>query len=295
MANIEDQAELSGVLANAIDLHVHAGPSFFDRKYDSIELAQECRDIGLGGIVLKSHFGNTNAQVTMARKRNPGVGLFSSVTLNSFIGGFNPVAVEYAIASGARIVWMPTFSAANFCPEGIGRDFTFSRTELRAITEDGSLKDAVIDVLRTLDDSERRVTLGNGHLSLEETEAILDSIESMGLDIPFLVTHADFSFMGIPPEKQVELAERGAFLEKCYLPVVYGDITIDQMVDTIRKIGIEQCVLSTDHGQANNTSPPEAYLEFLTSLRNQGITETELEEMAVSTARRILDPHNSTE
>jgi len=44
----------------------------------------------------------------------------------------------------------------------------------------------------------------------------------MGLSVPYLVTHADFEFMGLDTETQTRLADRGAILEKCYLPVVHG-------------------------------------------------------------------------
>ncbi len=44
--------------------------------------------------------------------------LISGVPLNNTVGGFNPYAVEHGIKLGARIVWMPTFSAANHLRHG---------------------------------------------------------------------------------------------------------------------------------------------------------------------------------
>lgn len=274
----------------AIDLHVHAGPSYFDRKHDAIELAEVVADAGMGGVVIKSHLGNTHKAAGLADSRVEGVDVYSSSVLNSFVGGFNPTAVESALATDARVIWLPTFSAANFGPEVIGREFPFSNQNLTALDEEGDLKDEVRDVLATLADADRKVTLGNGHLGREESFAVLDAMEEMGLDVPYLVTHADFDFMGLTLEDQLAFADRGAVIEKCYLTHRMGDVTVEELVESIDAIGPEQCVLSTDHGQADNASPPEAYGEFVDVLLDAGVSETDIEQMAVDTPRRLLDP-----
>lgn len=274
-------------LTGAIDVHVHAGPSFFDRKYDAIELAEVAAEANMGGFVLKSHFGDTHKPARLAGRRAD-VNVYSSVTLNSFVGGFNPVAVEHALETGARVVWLPTFSAANFQPEGIGRQFPFSRQSLRAVDDDGRLLDDVRAVLEVLADADRQVALGNGHLSRGESFAVLEEMEAMGLSVPYLVTHADFPFMGLSVEDQVELAERGAIIEKCYLPVVHGDITVREVVESVAAIGAERCVLSTDHGQADNESPPGAYAVFVDRLRDAGMDDRAIRALTRETPRRLL-------
>ncbi len=277
-------------LTGAIDVHVHAGPSFFDRKHDAVELANTAEKRGMGGLVLKSHFGSTHKPARLAEARTNNLDVYSSVTLNSFVGGFNPVAVEHAIATEARVVWFPTFSAANFDAGGIGRDFPFSNQSLRVIDDDGEVKDEVREVLETIAEAERPITVGNGHISKEETFSLLDTIEEMGISTPYLVTHADFPFMGLSIADQIELAERGAILEKCYLPVVHGDINIIDVAESIRDIGPSQCVLSTDHGQLNNASPPEAYWEFVGRLQEVGLRERELTTLTSETPAHIVNP-----
>lgn len=274
-------------LADTIDVHVHAGPSFFERKYDAVELAQVAAEADMNGLVLKSHFGDTYKPAQLAAQRAD-IDVYSSVTLNSFVGGFNPVAVEHALTTGARIVWLPTFSAANFQPEGIGRQFPFSRQSLRAIDENGELTSAARSVLETLADADRHIALGNGHLSREESFAILDEMESMGLSLPYFITHADFPFMGLSIEDQVELAERGGIIEKCYLPVVHGDVTVEEVVESVNEIGAERCVLSTDHGQADNESPPEAYAAFVAQLRDNQMGDEAIRALTRDTPRRLL-------
>ncbi|WP_254525905.1 DUF6282 family protein [Natrinema caseinilyticum] len=271
----------------AIDIHVHAGPSYFDRKHDAIDLAELYADAGMRGFVLKSHFGDTHKPARMAAERVPSLEVYSSITLNSFVGGFNPTAVEHALETGARVVWLPTFSAANFDPSGIGRGFPFSNQSLTAL-EDGTLRPDVRDVLETLADHDEHVALGNGHLAPEESVAVLDAMEEMGLSIPYLVTHADFGFMGLSLEDQLEMADRGAIVEKCYLPVLHGDVSLAELASSIEAIGPDRCVLSTDHGQADNESPPDAYGSFVDELRATGLDADALEAITAGTPTRLL-------
>jgi len=269
-------------LHDAIDVHVHAAPSFFDRKLDVFALAEAYRDADLGGFVLKSHFGNTHVPARLATSRVPEVDVYSSTTLNSFVGGFNRTAVEHAIATDARVVWLPTFSSANFEPGSVDRVFPFSDQSLRVLTDEGEVKPAIVDIVETVADADRRVVLGNGHVSREETLAVLELIENRGFDVPYLVTHADFEFMGLSVDDQAQLAERGATVEKCFLPVVHGDVTVGEMVESIDAVGADRCVLSTDHGQPDNAEPPTAFRTFMERLTDAGLSSADLDRLVVA-------------
>lgn len=271
----------------AIDIHVHAGPSYFDRFYDSIALARDLQETPMTGVVLKSHFGSTFEQAVLAADRVSGVELFPSMTLNTFTGGFNPSAAELALETGAVVLWMPTFSAANF-HGSYGREYPFTNQSLTVFEEAGTVRDDVRTVFETIANASQDIAIGNGHLAPDETTALLDLMEELGLDVPFLVTHADFEFMGLSVDDQTLLADRGAFIEKTYLPIIHGDISIDQMVTSINEIGSEQCVLSTDHGQRQNAPPPQSYGTFLADLRHAGVDDADIEVMSVRTPRELL-------
>jgi hypothetical protein len=271
----------------AIDFHVHASPSLWERKHSAVELARRAVESDLGGFVLKSHFWNTAPMAGLAADRVPDVNIYSSIALNTFVGGFNPSAVELAIETGVSVVWLPTFSAANF---STGRHFPFSGQNLRALTDDGELCDDAREVLTTVADADRRIVLGNGHLAPEETYAVLDALEEMGADVPYLVTHPESAFMRLSPEDQVDLAERGAYLEKCYLPVTKGDVSVETMVETIKEVSPERCVLSTDYGQPDNLSPPEGLWEFSERLVEAGLSTGDVATMALDTPQSLLNP-----
>jgi hypothetical protein len=261
----------------AIDVHVHAAPSLWERIHDVPTLLERVRDSPLGGVVLKSHFGNTFEAVRLGRAAVPDVDVYSSLTLNTFVGGLNPSAVELAVETGASVVWLPTFSAANFETD---RPYPFRGQTLTVTDDAGDLRPELLEILDVLDDADRRLVLGNGHVSPAETDAVLDAIDERGTDVDYLVTHPDSAFMGLSLADQIDLANRGAYVEKCYLPVVKGDVTIEAMAEGIAEIGAERCVLSTDHGQPTNQSPPDAYAAFVERLRRHGVSASAVERMS---------------
>ena len=105
------------LLRGAVDLHHHGFPEFTldhpTRLDDAAELAH-ARAAGMAGIVLKSHFfPTTTAAWRLNRELGGGIEAFPSITLNPCAGGFSPLALEAAARQGARVVYMPTWGAAN--------------------------------------------------------------------------------------------------------------------------------------------------------------------------------------
>ena len=90
-----------------VDLHVHAAPSLWERKHNVFELARRYRDVDAAGFVLKSHFGTTFPQASLAAARVPEVDIHGALALNSFVGGFTPDAVTLAAENGCSVVWFP--------------------------------------------------------------------------------------------------------------------------------------------------------------------------------------------
>jgi len=271
-----------------LDVHVHAGPSIFERKLDAIELAEELTASSLGGAILKSHFGSTVPHCRPASSCVPDVELYLSITLNEFVGGIRPPAVEAALATGVRLIWFPTFSAAAFTLEEITIPLFAMEGELTVFDGDGEVSDEVRQILSLVVDTEPSPAIGSEHLSSTEIFAVLNVIENTGLDIDYVVTHPDFDFVGLTDPDQHELAERGAFFEKCFLPVVTGDVSIETVVEHVREFGANQCVLSTDHGQPSYRSPPNAFERFVAELRESGLSAREVERSAVTTPRKML-------
>ena len=94
-------------------MHVHTGPDLLPRSASDLDLAYRCRERGLAGFVIKSHYVPSAPRAALVRSLVPDIKALGSVTLNAAIGGINTVAVEIAAREGARIVWMPTFDSVN--------------------------------------------------------------------------------------------------------------------------------------------------------------------------------------
>src|SRR3954447_12529903 len=117
---VSDRAR--ALLRGAIDTHVHTSPDVVGRKIDDLSLARRCRELGLGGFLMKSHYTSTAERASVVRAAVPGVEVLGSLTLNRAVGGMNAVAVEIAAREGARIVWFPTVSSENEQHEVLAAD-----------------------------------------------------------------------------------------------------------------------------------------------------------------------------
>src|SRR6266581_7177104 len=84
------------LVRGAYDLHVHTGPDLLPRSASDLDLAYRCRERGLAGFVIKSHYVPSAPRAALVRLLVPEVQVLGSVVLNAAIGGINPVAVEIA-------------------------------------------------------------------------------------------------------------------------------------------------------------------------------------------------------
>src|SRR6476659_4418445 len=108
-------AEVSALLVGAIDLHCHSGPAAMPRILDHHEALMDCAAAKFAALVYKDHFYLGTAHAMILEKLFPqtNVKLYSGIARNNARGCINPHAVNHAINIGARIVWLPTLSAAN--------------------------------------------------------------------------------------------------------------------------------------------------------------------------------------
>src|SRR4051794_14343467 len=107
--------EIAKLLVGAIDLHCHSGPAAMPRILDHHEALMDCAKAKFSALVYKDHFylGTSHAMILEKLFPETNVKLFSGIALNNASGGINPHAVNHAINIGAKIVWLPTLSAAN--------------------------------------------------------------------------------------------------------------------------------------------------------------------------------------
>jgi hypothetical protein len=279
--------DLDELLHGAIDMHIHAGPDVIPRRLDALETARQAREAGMRAIVLKNHFYPTAPLVEMVKKLVPGIEVFGSLCLDHEVGGLNAYAVKNSAQMGARIVWMPTFSAANSrksAAQGAGGE------GLSILDVQGRLRPEVAPILKLI--KQYNMVLATGHISPLEAEVLIAEAVKEGIS-KLMITHPLEPGISNQPFTQEVLqrwVQLGAYIELTFLgllPTGAGNSPAG-MVEAIKGIGAGYFIMSTDLGQANNPPPAEGMRMFIATLLNKGITREEIEAMVKVNPGQLL-------
>jgi len=286
-----DIGGIDDILCGSIDMHVHHGPdSLLERRLDALETAKQAREFGMRGIVLKSHDYPTAALAYLVNQLVPEVSTFGSLCLDYESGGLNTFTVETSAKLGARVVWMPTFSAVNSRSKAADLLGIKLPGEGIPILRGGKLAPEVTDILHIIKDYD--IILASGHLSPEEIFALVKEAKRIGL-LKVIITHPlergvveEFLDM----EAQQQLANEGAFIEHCFLSLMPtgGKLDPSQMVAAIRAVGAEHCIMSTDFGQIYHPPVPEGMRMFIGTMLRYGLTQAEIELMVKVNPTQLL-------
>ncbi|MDY6854885.1 MAG: DUF6282 family protein [Thermodesulfobacteriota bacterium] len=297
--------DIDYMIKNSYDLHFHVGPDILPRKYNVQQLIQK-EEGNIAGIVLKSHSFPTITEIVGSKDMDYHLKLFGSITMNYFMGGFNPSAI-YASSIMSKnypiIVWFPTIHAENHLrhnysnyeipPEWV-KDPEFKpriKTELKAVRVtdwNNTLFDKCVRVLKMI--KKMNCIIATGHLSWEETEVLVTDALKEGIKV--IVTHPNQKDIAMPLRVQKELARKGAYIEHCY--IMYHDrdneedYPLDEMVDKINEVGADHCILTSDAGQIKNPGSNESLKEFVRLLSKEGITRSQFEKMLIKNPESIL-------
>ena len=264
-----------------IDPHVHSAPEHVPRLLDDISLARQAREARMTGILIKSHTTLTADRATIAAKMVPGIRVWGGLVLNDSVGGFNPAAVETALAYGAAEIWMPTHSAMNH------RVF-FGQGCRGLALEQGQIPDTVHQILELI--AEHGAILGTGHLSASEIRTLVLIAREHGVK-KVLITHPEAPFIDLPVATQRELAGWGCLLERTWVfttPALGCVMDSDRLVRDIRDVGYESTVLATDMGQVGNPPPVEGFEAFIQACQAAGFNEHQIRRMAATNIEQWL-------
>jgi len=288
-------------IEGAHDLQVHVAPDVIERRIDDVGLAQEFLGRRLKGFVLKSHYIPTAERAQVVSRAVPGIQAYGAITLNHSVGGLNPVAVEIAGRSGAKIVWMPTVDAANETAGRVGgpnkklpfwaeiqRELAgmgISPPPLTVLDEKGNVNEPARRCMELI--ANHDMILATGHLGRAEIFALVKAAGEMKLK-KVLVTHAEFPSQNLTADEQLELANLGAFIEHCFTTMHTGKAPWDGVMESIRKVGAERCVLSTDLGQTINPPVAEGFAMFAQTLLDGGFSQAQIRRMAVDNPDALL-------
>jgi hypothetical protein len=261
-------------LTGLIDMHIHSAPDIQPRFGDDIEITCQAEQAGMRAILLKSHVTLTADRAAIAEKTVGQLRVFGGLALNETVGGLNPAAVETAVMMGAKEIWMPTRSAAYVLGE-TGKDKGIS-----LLSAAGDLLPEVYEILELI--SQADIVLGTGHISPSESAALAHAARKMGVR-KILVTHPEADFIRMPVDLQVALAREGVFFERCFVdttPLMNSAVSLPEIAEAIRTVGVASTILSTDFGQAANPAPVDGMRAYLSALAAEGFTPKEISRMA---------------
>lgn len=293
-----------------LDMHVHVGPEYLQRRYTAQALMEEGRREGFGA-VMKNHFQPTTAWVSQAVRADDKVRFAGAIVLNAAIGGVDDHAIRSLLSGwksdvrapdpqrGGAVVWMPTLSTEAHLnlyqrremPEAWGVKGKYSRlvpigAGYRLDESDAKGMAALDRMLAAL--AENDLTLATGHLNAQETVALVRRAHAAGIR-RILMTHPLFQATNQNIDTLARLwRDYGAYSELAFVNIAMDHLSYEAYVDVIRAVSPEGVVLTTDLGQVMNMKVADGWREFMAELGKRGVKEDEITRMAVLNPHRVL-------
>ena len=280
-----DQKLTDPALTGAIDLHAHHGPDSYARQWDAFEVVKLAKERGMRGVVLKNHWTETAGLAQLIRKYGTqGIEVYGSLTLDTPVGGVNPMAVRYMgdVEGGwGRIVWMPTHDSEH--------EVNYNKeTRAKAIvSRNGKLIPEVFEVLDLI--KQHNFTLATGHLTPEEVLMVMAEARKRGIT-RIIVTHPllgeQFTYMSLP--QMQEAVKLGGAIE-----ITAGALSRDgaaktRAIDVIKALGTQNVFIASDSGLVGTPNHPDALAMAAKSLRAAGFSEQDLNRMFKETPARLV-------
>lgn len=262
----DEAARISDILQNAVDPHVHSGPSIAPRAIDHLDLAKVYSEAGLRAVVTKDHDYSGVMCAKLIRAQNPDLKtkVYSGIVLNNVVGGLNPYAVEHTAAMDGRIVWLPTLAAENHLEWEKTSDWSHPAATQKirpasgvSLFENDKLRSELLDILDVI--AATGLTLASGHIHVSETKVIFAEAKKRGVE-RLIFTHPE-DIVGASFDDVKEIAAMGAFVEHSLAFFVEGskfkNRTSDELRSFIDCVASDRTILCSDLGQTGTITPLE--------------------------------------
>jgi len=294
MTDATDPARVQSLMQGAIDLHCHSGPSVMARALNHEQALEQAADAGMRAVLFKDHYYPTGPFVDVLKEAGKATRAepVGSIVLNNAVGGINPFAVEPALKCGAKVVWMPTVSAANHIREGHRKSLLptkgkmLKQVALSAVDARGELLDNVKHVLDII--AEHDAVLSCGHLHISEVWPLFDEAKKRGVT-RLLVNHPSYT-VGATLSDVKELVGMGAWIEHSicmFIPnrmKVYDDAFLKALIEAA---GVERTFFGSDLGQTNAPLPVEGFRQIIGLLLSLGYGDDDVRKMVNTNAAQL--------
>lgn len=287
-----DNRDIDHLLAGAVDTHMHTAPDAFDRHDTDFSAARTARDHGMDAILIKSHHFETGARAQTATAET-GLTVLGGITLNKWVGGLNPDAVDGAARLGASVVWMPTITAANHVAHGsiphLDTETPRGADAGISVLGEGGLVDDALAVLDAI--AANDLVLALGHLSPTEGIALTDAATDRDIrDVLCIHPHADF--LAYTHDQLNTLVDLGATIELHYgmtTSMMDHAATIDDLAAAATAVGPEHVIMATDGGSTLIPPAIELYQAFIRGMLDAGIPEPAVRQMTHDNPKRVYE------
>ena len=272
------------LMEGAVDIHVHFAPDpRVERRAGALEIARSAQAAGMRGIVLNSHEYPAHPVAYTVAQMVPGLAVIGGITLNLEVGGLNPTAVEATADMGGRVVSMPTHSA------GVDRKRRGLEGGIDLLDPSGRLLPEVYSILETI--KLHDMVLATGHISTSESMALVDEARDLGINRIVISNGSTMSFLtGMTIEDMKALAAKGAYVEHsvhAMMPMTHRQDPVE-LLEAVRAIGPEHCIISSDFGQDFHPMPAEGLRMGIATLLKVGLEEVEAGIMVRENPSRLL-------
>lgn len=290
-----DGARVDALMAGAIDLHVHSGPSTMPRQLDHLEQVEQAAAAGMAGVLFKDHHYSVSPMIEMLERvaGETGVHMFGSVVLNNAVGGLNPYAVDFNVKMGAKLVYMPTAHAANHIRNTHRKARLASNVQLRkpvgitVVDETGALLDPVKQILDII--AEHDVILSSGHLHIAEVWPLFTEAKKRGVK-KLLVNHPSYG-LHCTYEDVAELAAMGAVIEQSaclFIDSRFNFFPPEELKAQVDAAGVANSSMGSDLGQVDNPSPVEGMRQIIALLLALGFSDADVATMVRDNPARLV-------
>ncbi len=278
-------------LEDMYDLHIHPAPSIQKRKFTALEALKCADEEKMAGVMFLDHTYNTTMVAETINEMGYNAKAYGCIMLNEAVGGLDPSVVEIALALRTAQIQMPTYSSKAH-QDAYGDDqkifpYKKRRKPIHILDDKGNLIPAVQEILALVKGTD--AFIGSGHLSPMELDVLVKRVKELG--IKFVANSVSTDMPGYPIEGQKRWAGDKVFMEHDYMTITdvpHQTTSITVVVDQIRAVGAERCVIGTDAGNMKLPDNVGAMKDFISRLLEAGITEKEIVLMTRINPRIVL-------
>ncbi|MDD7804873.1 MAG: DUF6282 family protein [Endozoicomonas sp. (ex Botrylloides leachii)] len=280
---------------DALDVHYHARPDSFKRRYNVIEAGKIFSKNSMG-CVLKNHLGSTTSLASLAQEFD--LPVFGSIVLNSISGGINITSIKQALCqysfyqNGRLIVHLPTVVKTNHSSV-MNRKFSntsvekYSQEVNRITTSNGTLKSEISALIAF--SQENDIVISTGHASKREIYSLLEFIDKYGGGCRLMLNQPANPITGMSAKELIALGKHDwLFIEQTALTVLLKYQSFDDFTLAVKKI--PNLVYSSDLGQLCQIDIEDWIKQTNYWFDTMGVSKERYKEISLFSPLRMLSP-----